>query len=184
MHAQVVVAKEKINVAVDHLKNELKQLRTGRANPALVEHLIVDAYGSKTPLRELASITTPEVRQILIQPWDVGIIKDVEKAITTSALGLNPTVDGHVLRVNLPDLTEERRKELIKIMNVMLEKSRVAIRSTREDILKDVKKQEREGEISEDELFAAQKDLQKIIDDTNEGIKKLGEEKEKDIMTI
>ena len=184
MLPQIITAKEKIHGSIEHLKNELKQLRTGRANPALVEHLLVESYGAKTPLRELASITTPEVRQILIQPWDPAIIKDIDKAITASTLGLNPTVDGQVLRINLPALNEERRKELIKIMNGMIEKARVSIRAAREDSLKDIKKQERDGDISEDDLFSAQKDLQKMIDDINEEIKKLGDVKEKEIMTV
>ncbi len=176
--------KEKLNRSIDHLKVELNQLRTGRASPSLVEHLLIEAYGTKTPLIELASINTPEIRQIVIQPWDPNIIKDIEKTIKISNLGITPTIDGQIIRLNLPSLTEERRKELIKIMVGILESTRVQIRSIREDINKTLKNQERAGDISEDEMFAAQKELQKMIDDFNEQIKKLGEAKEKEIMTI
>lgn len=184
MQPQLASTQDKVQGSLKHVKLELKQLRTGRASPSLVEHLLVEVYGSKTELRELASITTPEVRQILIQPWDPSIIKEVEKAIAASSLGLNPSVDGQVLRINLPALNEERRKELIKVMNGMLEKARVSIRSAREEALKDLKRQERESKISEDELFAGQKELQKIVDEANEEVKKIGETKEKEIMTV
>ncbi|MFA4937270.1 MAG: ribosome recycling factor [Patescibacteria group bacterium] len=184
MTALPINIKEKLNKVIEHLKNELNQLRTGRASPSLVENIQIEAYGTKTPLIELASINAPEVRQIIIQPWDPSIIKDIEKAIKISNLGITPTVDGQIIRLNLPSLTEERRKELIKIMAGILEVTRVQIRSIREDINKTLKNQERDGDISEDEMFAAQKELQKIVEDFNEQIKKLGEAKEKDIMTI
>ncbi|MFH1867172.1 MAG: ribosome recycling factor [Patescibacteria group bacterium] len=184
MNNSLVAIKEKFVKAIEHLKQELNQLRTGRANPALVERLEVEAYGTKSPLIELASITVPEVRQIVIQPWDPNIVKEVEKAITNSNLGVTPTIDGKLLRVNIPSLNEERRKELIKIMTGMLEQARVQIRNIREDFNRNLKKQEKEGEISEDELFASQKELQKQVDQFNEEIKNLGEAKEKEIMTI
>ncbi|MFH1111656.1 MAG: ribosome recycling factor [Patescibacteria group bacterium] len=177
-------SREKFSKAVNHFKMELNQLRTGRASPSLVEYLPIDAYGIKTPLIELASINTPEIRQILIQPWDPNIIKDIEKAIKASSLGLTPTVDGQFIRLNLPALTEERRKEIIKIMTGMLEVAKVQIRSIREDINKSLKTQERAGDISEDEMFAAQKELQKIVEGFNEQVKLLSESKEKEIMTI
>ncbi len=178
------IDQERFNKTIEHLKIELGALRTGRASPSLVENILVEAYDTKTKLIELASITTPEIRQILIQPWDKNIIKDIANAITTSSLDLSPQVDGQVIRVNLPQLTEERRKELIKLMNGILEKARVQIRNIREDINKNLKNQEKDGEISEDQLFSAQKELQKIVDNFNEQIKKLGETKEKEIMTI
>lgn len=176
--------KERFTKSLEHIKTELSQLRTGRANPALVERIIVEAYGSKSPLIELASINIPEARQIVIQPWDPSIVKDIDRAITASNLGVSPTVDGKILRINLPTLTEERRKELIKIMQGILEQGKVQVRNMREDINKTLKNQEKAGDISEDELFAAQKDLQKIVDDINVEIKKIGEAKEKEIMTI
>lgn len=176
--------KERFNKAIEHLKVELSQLRTGRAHPSLVERIMVEAYGAKTPLIELASINIPEVRQILIQPWDASIVKDIERAITASNLGVSPTVDGKILRINLPALNEERRKELIKVMQGILETGKVQIRSVREDVNKTLKNQEKSGDLSEDELFAAQKELQKIVEDANEEIKQIGEAKEKEIMTI
>ncbi len=178
------INQERFNKTIEHLKTELGTLRTGRASPSLVENIQVEAYDTKTKLIELASITTPETRQILIQPWDKSIIKEISQAIASSSLGLTPQVDGQVIRVNLPQLTEERRKELIKLMNGILENARVQVRNIREDVNKGLRNQEKEGKISEDQLFAAQKELQKIVDGFNEQIKKLGEIKEKEIMTI
>src|SRR5437762_2599764 len=120
--------KEKLNKAIEHLKQEVASLRTGRASPALVEDIEADYYGTKTAIKALGSISTPEPRQILIQPWDKGAIQPIEKAIQASGLGLNPVVDGIVIRLNLPQLTEERRKDLIKILKQKTEEVRISIR--------------------------------------------------------
>ncbi len=177
-------ALDKFDKVREHLKTQLSAIRSGRAMPALVEQIKIEAYGTMTPLIELAGITAPEPRILVISPWDKSIIKEVEKALQMSNLGAQPVVDGVVIRLNFPALTEERRKELVKIVNSKLEEARVAVRNIREEIIKSFKDKKNTGEISEDDFFAAQKELQKIIDDQNEIIKKMGEEKEKEIMTI
>ena len=144
----------------------------------------MEAYGATTPLKELASINTPEPRLLVVSPWDKGIIKDIEKALQVVNLGAAPVIDGAVIRINLPPLSEERRKELVKILNTKLEEARVAIRGVREDAHKEYKQKKIDGDISEDEFFVFQKELQKLVDDHNTQIKKIGEDKEKEIMTI
>ena len=176
--------KPKFSKVIEHLKGELGSLRSGRATPLLVENVAVEAYGTTTPLKELASINTPEPRLLIISPWDKGIIKDVEKALQVVNLGASPVIDGAVIRINLPPLSEERRKELVKILNTKLEEARIGVRSVREDSLKDFKQQKSNGDVSEDEFFVVQKDMQKIVDDFSTQIKKIGEDKEKEIMTI
>lgn len=177
-------AKESFDKALDHLRNELLSLRTDRVSPALVENLMVDCYGIKTPLVQLASINIGEPQTIVVQPWDKNIIKEVEKAIQNSNLGLNPIVQDKIIRIVIPPLSEERRKEIIKLLHQKLEEAKISIRNIREDIIKQLKAQEKEGKISEDDLFLHQKELQKEIDKYNEEIKKIGEEKEKEIMTV
>lgn len=170
--------------AVQHLKNGLKQIRTGRANPALVENLNVEYYGTKTPLQQLSNITTPDPKSILVQPWDKNALKDIERAIQSSSLGLNPVNEGSVIRIPIPPLTEERRTELAKIVHEKVEQAKISIRNVREEIWKTTKDQKNDGQISEDEMFKQQKDLQKIVEEFNEQIKNIGSEKEKEIMTL
>ena len=150
----------------------------------MVEMLPIEAYGSTQPLRDLAQISVPEARQILIQPWDKSIAKDIEKAIQTSPLGVNPVNEGPVLRVTLPTLTEERRKEITKVVNQHAEGARIAVRNLRESILKEFKKQEDEGGISEDERFRGEEQLQKRVEEINKQIKDLAEAKEKEVLTV
>ena len=170
--------------AVEHLKAELKTLRTGRASAQLVEHLEVEYYGVKTPLIQIAQITVPEPKQITIQPYDKNALKDIEKAVQTSNLGITPVNDGAFIRLNIPPMTEERRKELVKVVGQMAEKTRVSIRNVREEIWKDIQKQEKDGKISEDDKMRAKDDLQKAVDKYNDEVKKLAEAKEKEILTI
>jgi ribosome recycling factor len=170
--------------AVTHLKQELNTLRTGRASASLVEHLEVEYYGAKTPLLSIAQIAVPEPRQITIQPYDKNALKDIEKAVQTSNLGINPVNDGTVVRLTLPAMTEDRRKELVKVVSQMAEKARVSIRNLREDIWKDIQKMEKDGNISEDDKISGKDQLQKIVDKWNAEIKKLAEGKEQEIMTI
>jgi len=184
MLPQLEQSKTKFSKALEHLKTELATVRSGRANSALVEQVKVEAYGTTTPLIELASINTPEPRLLVVQPWDKGIIKDVERALQAANVGASPVIEGNIIRLNLPSLTEERRHELVKLLKVKLEESRVAVRNVREEILKQLKEQKTSGTISEDDFFMAQKDLQKLVDEVNEHIKKEGEDKEKEIMTI
>lgn len=166
------------------LQKDLSGLRTGRATPSLLEDIQVEAYGSNMPLQQLASITSPEPRMLVVQPWDAQTIKDVEKAIRQTDLGLNPAVDGAIIRVPFPALTEEKRKELVKIMHGKLEEAKIKLRQIRETILKEWKAKKTAGEMSEDDFFRLEKDLQTIVDDTNKQIESIGEDKEKEMLTI
>jgi ribosome recycling factor len=170
--------------ALQALKTELGQLRAGRSNPAMVESIPVQAYQSTMKLLEVASITAPEARLLVIQPWDRSLIKEIEAALRASELGLEPAVDGEVIRISFPPLTEEKRKELVKVVNEKLEEARIAVRKAREEALKDWKGQEKAGEISEDDYFRKEKQLQQHVDQTNAKIKDLGEAKEKELMTL
>lgn len=176
--------KYKFDDALEHLKKELNQIRTGRANPAIIENIMVDYYGTKTPLNQMANISAPDPRSLLVQPWDTNVIKEIEKAVRNSDQGMNPVNEGNQLRVPIPALTEERRKELAKVVNDKVEQAKVSVRNIREEILKEVKEMEKNGEISEDEMFAEQKELQKVVDEFNSKIKEIGEEKENDILTL
>ena len=184
MHIKLSAVEPKLTKVIEYLKAELAGIRSGRATPALVEHVKVEAYGTLTPLIELASITAPEPRLLVVSPWDKSIIKEIEKAMQVANLGVQPVVDGTIIRLNFPALTEERRRELMKLANSKLEEAKVAIRNVREEIIKDFKIQKTDGAISEDEFFIIQKELQKAIDEKNENIKQIGTDKEKEIMTI
>ena len=175
---------EKFNEVIDHLKTELAKLRTGRANPAMIEDVKVDYYGQPMPVKGIGSISVPEPRQLVIQPWDKNALQPIEKAIRDAGLGLNPTNEGDKLRITVPELTEERRKELTKVAGKIAEGSRVRVRNIREEILKQAKADEDSGKISEDEMSRTKEGLQKTVDDYNQKIKTLAETKEKEIMTI
>lgn len=176
--------KDDFAAAVLHFEDEAAKLRTGRANPGLVEGLLVDYYGTKTPLKQMATITVPEARQILIQPWNRGALVYVETAIRESDLGLNPANDGVVVRITLPALTEDRRKELVKALNQRAEDARISIRTIREEIWKDIQDLEKDGAIGEDDKFRGKDELQKIVDEYNGKIEALREKKEKEILTV
>lgn len=169
---------------VSSLQKDLSGLRTGRAIPALLEDIQVEVYGSNMPLQQLASITAPEPRLLVVQPWDTQTIKEVEKAIRQTELGLNPVVDGVIIRVPFPALTEEKRKELVKFMHVKLEEAKVKLRQMRETTLKEWKTKKTAGEMSEDDFFRLEKDLQVLVDETNQHIESMGEDKEKEMLTI
>ena len=170
--------------AVDHLKGELATLRTGRASGSLVEHLEVEYYGAKTPLIQIAQIAVPEARVITIQPYDKNALKDIEKAVMSSNLGINPINDGIYIRLVIPQMTEERRKELVKIVGQTSEKARVSIRNVREEIWKEIQKMEKDGKISEDRKISEKEALQEVVDKYNEEIKKIAEAKENEVQTI
>lgn len=170
--------------AVEHLKTELKTLRTGRASSQLVENLQVEYYGAPTALIQIAQITVPEARTITIQPYDKSALKDIEKAIQSSNLGINPVNDGAYIRLTIPAMTEERRKELVKVVSQLAEKARVAVRNIREEIWKEIQKMEKDGKISEDEKMRAKDDMQKVVDKYNDEIKKIVDTKEQEVMTI
>lgn len=175
---------EKIKKSKEHFANELKSIRTGRAHPSLLANITVDAYGTPTPLPHLANISTPEAKLLIIEPWDKSLIKEIEKAITASSLNLNPAVDGNILRLKLPSLTEESRKNLIKIVHEKLEQARVAVRQARDEVKKQIENQKKAGAISEDEKF---KNLQNLDKKTKEAIaelEKTASDKTKEVMSI
>jgi ribosome recycling factor len=177
-------AEGRMQGAIQSLEGDLSVIRTGRANPALVEKLSVIYYDTPTPLMQLASIGVPEPRSILIKPYDPSTLKDIERAILASDLGLTPNNDGKSIHLNLPPLTEERRRELVKVVNNRLEEARVAVRNVRRDTQNDMRDFERDKLISEDELKRGEDDLQKLTDRFVEEINKHGEEKEKEIMEV
>ncbi|MDK2836459.1 MAG: ribosome recycling factor [Thermosediminibacterales bacterium] len=175
---------ERMEKTVKSLKSEFASLRPGRATPALVEKISVDYYGVPTPLNQLANISAPEPRMLVIQPWDVKSISDIEKAILKSDLGINPTNDGKIIRLVIPQLTEERRKELNKVIKKKAEESKVAVRSIRRDANDKIKHMEKNGEISEDDSRRALDEIQKITDSYIQKIDKILEKKEKEIMEV
>ena len=177
-------AERRMRSAIKSLQEDLAGIRTGRANPGLVEKLSVEYYGSPVPLIQLATISVPEPRQLLIKPFDAGSIKDIDRAIQSSDLGLTPINDGKVIRLNLPVLTEERRRELSKFVNNRLEEARVAVRNVRRDAIKDMREFESEKLISEDDLKRGEEDIQKLTDKITDEITSVGTEKEKEIMEI
>ncbi len=170
--------------AIQALEEDLAGIRTGRASPALVERLQVEYYGSPTPLIQLASISVPEARQLLIRPFDASSLKTIERAILASDLGLTPNNDGKSIRLNLPPLTEERRRELVKVVNHRVEEGRVAARNVRRDSIRDLRDFEQEKMISEDDLKEGEEELQKITDRFIEEINAIGERKEKEILEV
>lgn len=176
--------KTKLEKIIEHLKTEIVSLRTGRASPALVEDLEVDYYGAKTPLKAVAAISSPDPKQILIQPWDKNAVQPIERAIQSSSLGLNPITDKAFIRLSIPPLTEERRKELAKILGKHMEEARIHVRREREEILKDIDRREKAKEISEDDKFRQKHEAQKVVDEINKKIEEMGKNKEKEIMTV
>ncbi len=180
--------KKKMNSRMDKsiqsLEDDFKKIRSGRASAGLVEGLMIDYYGNRTPLKQLASISVPEPRLIVIQPWDKGSLQDIEKAFHKSDLMLHPNNDGKVIRISIPPLTEERRKELVKVAKAKAEEARIAIRNIRRDGNDDVKHAEKEGHLSEDDSKKAIEDIQKITDDYVEKVGILLEAKEAEIMEV
>ena len=177
-------AETRMKGAVQALEDDLAGIRTGRASPALVERLQVDYYGSPTPLVQLASIGVPEPRQLLIRPFDQASLPDIERAIQVSDLGLTPSNDGKNIRLNLPPLTEERRKELVKVVHNRVEEGRVSVRNVRRDLIRDLREFEDEKMISEDERIRGEEELQKITDRHIDEINEVGERKEKEILEV
>jgi ribosome recycling factor len=168
--------------SITSLENEFKRIRTGRASLSILDGIRVDYYGTPTLLNQMASLSVPESRLISIQPWDVSVIKEIEKAILKSDLGLTPSSDGKIIRIAIPPLTEERRKELVKVINKMSEDHKVAVRNLRRDANDMIKELKKEGEISEDEAFKAQDQVQKITDEHIKLIDEINNKKEKEIL--
>ncbi len=170
--------------AIAKLKEETGKLRTGRANPAMVENIAVDYYGAKTSLKQMASITVPEPRSIAIQPWNKDNLVDVEKAVNEAGLGLNPVNDGQVVRIAIPPLNEERRADLAKVLGKYAEEARVAIRRAREDAWGEIQELVKEGRLEEDAKFKGKEQLQKLVDGYNGKIEEIRKKKEQEIMEI
>jgi ribosome recycling factor len=177
-------AEERMKGAITALSNDLATIRTGRASPALVERLDVEYYGSPTPLLQLATISAPEPRLLTIKPFDPASLRDIERAILASELGLTPSNDGKLIRLNIPPLTEERRKQLSKVVHHRVEEARVAVRNIRRSIHDDLREFERESLISEDDLTRGENDLQKLTDRYIEKVDDLGQRKEAEIREI
>lgn len=170
--------------SVEALQDDLLGIRTGRASPALVEKLAVEYYGTLTPLNQMASIAVPEPRLLVIRPWDPSALADIERAILKSDLGLTPMNDGKLIRLSIPRLTEERRRELVKVVARRVEEARIAIRNLRRDALKDLQEFEKEKMISEDEFFRAKDEVQELTDEFTGRMDEIGQRKEEEVMEI
>jgi ribosome recycling factor len=184
MESLTAAYEERLKKTIAALHDEFNAIRTGRASPALLDKVRVDYYGQKTPLSQVATISVPEARLIVIQPWDRSLFSEIEKAILKSDLGLNPSNDGKVLRIAIPPLTEQRRKELVKTARNIAEQARIAIRNIRRDGLEELKKQQSAGGVAEDALKKEETELQKLTDDYIAQISKILEQKEKEIMEV
>jgi ribosome recycling factor len=177
-------ATEKMNVTIEVFKKELLSIRTGRASLALLDGITVDYYGTPTPLNQVATLGVPDPRQITIQPWEQKIIPEIEKAILKSNLGITPTNDGKIIRLNIPPLTEERRKELVKVAKKKAEDARIAIRNIRREINEEIKKAEKDKTLSEDDAKKLYEEIQKITDSFINKIDDILHQKEKEIMEV
>ncbi len=176
--------RKRMQKSLKAFKEEIARVRTGRASISLLEGIKVDYYGTKMPIPQMATVTVSEGRYLVIQPWDVSTIKAIEKAILESDLGLTPTSDGKIIRIVVPPLTEERRRDLVKMVRKMAEEARVAIRNIRRELMDELKKKKKEGEISEDDFHRFQDQVQKLTDEFIGKIEEVLEEKEKEILTV
>jgi ribosome recycling factor len=174
----------KLEKSVIFLEDELSNIHTGRASVSLVDDLDVSVYGVKQPLKAVANITIPEARQILIQPWDKGVVSQIEAAIRDAGLGFNPINTGDVIRVNLPELTEERRREFVKLAKEKTEEARVGIRTARGDVWNAIKKAKTDGEISEDDMYHGEAEIQRLVDTYNKKVEDILSQKEKELLEV
>lgn len=176
--------KEKMEKSINVYNEKLSEVRAGRANPAILNKIKIDYYGTPTPISQVAGISVPEARLIVIQPWDLSVLKEIEKAILASDIGINPNNDGKVIRLAFPELTEERRKDLVKDIKKMAEEAKIAIRAIRREGIEEAKSEQKEGNITEDELKQAENEIQKLTDKSVEEIDKILENKEKEVMSV
>ena len=177
-------AEKRMQKAAEALRRELAAIRGGRARTSLVDHVKVEHYGSTMPLNQLATVSAPEARLLTIQPWDRQALSAIEKAIQKSDLGLNPSNDGHIIRLTIPPLTEERRKDLVRVVHKKVEEGRVAVRNVRRDCLEELRRLEREEHVPEDDERRAQEKLQKLTDHHIEDVDRLGQEKETELLEV
>ena len=175
---------EKMNKTISVFEENLSEIRAGRANPAILNKIKVDYYGTPTPINQVAGISVPEARLIVIQPWDASLLKEIEKEILKAEIGINPNNDGKVIRLAFPELNEERRKELVKEVKKMAEDSKVSIRSIRREAMDEAKKMQKDNQMTEDELKSSEDQIQKLTDKKIAEIDKILEEKEKEIMSV
>jgi len=175
---------EKMNKTISVLQENFAEVRAGRANPAILNKIKVDYYGTPTPINQVAGISVPEARLIVIQPWDASLLKEIEKEILKAEIGINPNNDGKVIRLAFPELNEERRKEIVKDIKKMAEESKVSIRSVRREGIDEAKKAQKDSEITEDELKSAEDQIQKLTDSKIAEIDKVLAEKEKEVMSV
>ena len=178
------IYEERMAKAIKHMEDEFSKIRAGRANPAILNGIKVDYYGMPTDINQVGSISVPEARQIVITPWDKTVLPMVERAINIAELGINPTNDGSCIRLIFPELTEDRRKDLVKDVKKIAEETKVAVRNIRRDAMEDAKKMQKNNEMTEDELKVAEDKIQKITDSNIANVEKITTEKEKDIMEI
>ena len=174
----------KMNKTIEVFKTNLSEIRAGRANPAILNKVSVEYYGTPTPINQVAGISVPEARMIVIQPWDASILKDIERAILAADIGINPNNDGKVIRLVFPELTEERRKDLVKDIKKMAEESKVAVRAIRREWIDKAKVMQKDGELTEDDLRSAEDNIQKLTDKKIDEIDKVLADKEKEILTV
>lgn len=178
------VYEEKMNKTISVFEENLSEIRAGRANPAILNKITVDYYGVPTPINQVAGISVPEARMILIQPWDMNLLKEIEKEILKSDIGINPNNDGKVIRLNFPELNEERRKEIVKDIRKLAEEAKVAIRSIRRDAMDEAKETQKKSEITEDDLKNEENEIQKLTDKKVEEIDSMLASKEREVMSI
>lgn len=177
-------AEERMQKAIEHVSHEFAGLRTGKASPALIEGVVVEAYGSQMKLKEVANVSIPEPRQLLISPWDISTMPAIEKGIQKANLGLNPAIDGKVMRLVMPEMSEERRVEVTKIARKVAEEGRVGVRHVRRDAIDQMKKLGKAGDLTEDDVSKGEKDIQKLTDSFTKKVDEFLDIKEKEIMTI
>ena len=184
MHPFLASSQPEFERVLVHLKDELMTLRVGRANPIMIENIVVEAYGTKTPIKQLASITVPSARTMLVAPWDKSVVKDIEKAIREADIGINPVNEGEQLRLTVPQLTEESRRELVKSVSEKMEHGRIALRQLRDKAKEAIIKQEKDKAITEDERYSLVEKLDEMVKAFNETIKETGTKKEREILEL
>lgn len=180
----IAEATERMDKAIEAVRREFNSVRTSKATPALLDTVKVEAYGSKMPLNQVSTVSAPEPRMLLVQPWDSTLLNQIEKAIQTSGLGFNPANDGNLIRVPIPPLTEERRREMVKLLHKLAEEGRVAVRHARQEANKEIKQQQQGGQLSEDEAFRQLEQVQSLTDEHVERIDELLKAKEREVMEV
>lgn len=184
MQTQLKKAEESMNRRIEHMRTEYSEIRAGRANPAVLDKVKVDYYGAPTPVNQLAAVSVTEARTLIIQPWDISVLRQIEKAIQTSDIGINPQNDGKIIRLIFPPLTEDRRKEIVKDVQKIAEETKIQIRNVRRDTMEKLKAMKKDGELTEDDLKLAEKKVQDLTDKSIKETERLSEAKQKELLEI